>query len=60
MTMATCLAVTLFIASLVVLFRCLVSLCEGFLETLTGRPSDEFDMPEVATGVGDDWLDGPF
>ena len=61
MTMATCLAVTLFIASLVVLFRCLVILCEGLLETLTrGAHRMKLETPAVPTGVGDDWLDGPF
>jgi hypothetical protein len=60
MTMATLLAITLFLASLVVLFRCLVALCEGSLEMLTGRGRRmNLDALEVPKGVGDHWLDGP-
>jgi hypothetical protein len=61
MTIATWLAATLFIASLVILFRCLVVFCEGLLAAVPWRAHRlKLNASDVPNGITDEWLDGPF
>jgi hypothetical protein len=61
LTIAVWLAVTLFIASIVILFRCLVALCERLVAALPWRaPRMKLHAADFPTGVTDQWLDGPF
>jgi hypothetical protein len=60
LTIAACWAVTLVIAWFVLLFRCLVALCDAILGAPSGRSSRVKLRPRpVAPGVSDAWLDGP-
>jgi hypothetical protein len=61
LAIAVWLAVTFFIASIVILFRCLVALCERLVAARPWRrPRMKLHAPDFSTGVTDKWLDGLF
>ena len=58
-TIATLLGMTLIIASILIVFRCLVLIGERLVGLAWPASRLKPVMPDVATGVTDEWLDGP-
>ena len=58
-TIAALLGMTLVIASFLIVFRCLVLICERLVALAWPASHLKPAAPDVPTGVADEWLDGP-
>lgn len=61
MTMAVWQALSFFIASIIMVHRCLVAICERLLAAFPwpARPL-KLQAADLPAGVTDDWMDGPY